>query len=90
MIDVSFFEQRAATFAFLGEQEVGLCGSRKVGHAVAGIQKDWTLGIRQCGVRLNFEGFVVTKVAREAVSKSTGKRTHIWASSCKLTCHRGT
>lgn len=64
MIDMSFLEQRAITFAFLGEQEVGLCGSRKVRHAVASVQKHRTLSIWQRGVRLYFQGFVVSEVAR--------------------------
>lgn len=51
------------TFALLGEQQVGLRGGRQIGHTVASIKKGRPLVIRQCGIRLDFQGLVVAEVA---------------------------
>lgn len=58
-----FEQQMGVTFALLGEQEVGLCGGRKVGHTIASIQKHWPFTIRQSSVWLDLQGLVMTKVA---------------------------
>lgn len=59
------FEQVNSTFAFFGEQKVGLCGGREVGHTVASVQKHRALAIRQSSVWLYLQGFVMPEVARK-------------------------
>jgi hypothetical protein len=53
------------TFTSLGKQEVGLRGSRQIGHTVTGVQENWAFTVRQSSVGLDLNGLVVAEVTRK-------------------------
>jgi hypothetical protein len=51
-----------------GKEKVSLGGSRQIGDTISSIEQGRTLVFRQCGVRLDLQGFVMSEMTIEGAS----------------------